>query len=146
MWLDLPPHAGVTGERLNAGRFMLLFPNVALTLVPNHLFMMILDPQSVGRTLERTLLLTHPETMEGPQAEAALQNLVEFWDQVNWEDIVIVEDVQRGIATPEYMGGRMCYRFEEPVHRFQNMVIDRMVGVDRIPEGDVEEQAPMFGV
>ncbi len=39
----------------------------------------------------------------------------------------------------------MCYRFEEPVHRFQNMVIDRMVGIDRVPEGDAEEQIPMFG-
>jgi hypothetical protein len=32
------------------------------------------------------------------------------------------------------------YRFEEPVHRFHNMVIDRMVGTDRIPVGDSEEQ------
>jgi hypothetical protein len=39
----------------------------------------------------------------------------------------------------------MCYRFEEPVHRFQNMLADRMVGIDRIPEGDSEEQVPMFG-
>ncbi len=30
----------------------------------------------------------------------------------------------------------MCYRFEEPVHRFQNMVIDRMLGMRRVPEGD----------
>jgi choline monooxygenase len=39
----------------------------------------------------------------------------------------------------------MCYRFEEPVHRFQNLVIDRMLQLDRIPPGDAEEQAPMFG-
>jgi hypothetical protein len=31
------------------------------------------------------------------------------------------------------------------VHRFQNMVIDRMVGIDRIPEGDAEDKVPMFG-
>ncbi len=29
--------------------------------------------------------------------------------------------------------GMLC---EEPVHRFQNMIIDRMVGIDRIPDGD----------
>ena len=57
----------------------------------------------------------------------------------------IVENVQAGISTPEYTSGRMCYRFEEPVHRFHNMVVDRMVGLQRIPEGDAEEQVPMFG-
>jgi choline monooxygenase len=38
----------------------------------------------------------------------------------------------------------MCYRFEEPLHRFQNIVIDKMVGVDRIPPGDEEEMSQMF--
>lgn len=144
-WLALPPHRGVTGPDLTAGRFMLLFPNAALSVLPNHLFMMILEPVSVDRTLERTYLLTHPETMGRPGAEEALENLLGFWDEVNVEDIDIVENVQRGISTPEYQGGRMCYRFEEPVHRFQNMVIDRMVGVNRVPEGDDVDKVPMFG-
>jgi hypothetical protein len=83
--------------------------------------------------------------MEPEGSDQALSALLAFWDHVNVEDIEIVEDVQRGLSTPEYEGGRMCYRFEEPVHRFQNMVIDRMVGIDRIPEGDAEDKVPMFG-
>ena len=55
---------------------------------------------------------------------------------VNLQDIGIVESVQKGLATGPYPGGRMCYEFEEPVHRFQNMVIDRMLGIDRVPLGD----------
>jgi hypothetical protein len=39
----------------------------------------------------------------------------------------------------------MWYRFEEPLHRFQNMVIDRMVGRRRIPPGDHADMVPMFG-
>jgi choline monooxygenase len=38
----------------------------------------------------------------------------------------------------------MCYRFEEPLHRFQNMIIDRMVGIDRAPVGDDDTMTPMF--
>jgi hypothetical protein len=38
----------------------------------------------------------------------------------------------------------MCYRFEEPLHRFQNMIIDRMVGIDRVPVGDDDTMTPMF--
>ena len=67
-----------------------------------------------------------------------------FWDLVNREDIEIVERVQRGLGDLAYTGGRMCYRFEESVHRFQNMVIDRMLGIARIPDGDRVEQQPMF--
>jgi choline monooxygenase len=37
----------------------------------------------------------------------------------------------------------MCYRFEETLHRYQNIVIDKMVGRDRIPPGD-EEAVRMF--
>lgn len=143
-WLALPPHCGVRGADLVAGRFMLLFPNAALSVLPNHLFLMILEPRAADRTLERTYLMTHPETMGGAGAGEALEELMGFWDHVNIEDIDIVENVQLGISTPEYQGGRMCYRFEEPVHRFQNMVVDRMVGLDRIPAGDEVDQVPMF--
>jgi choline monooxygenase len=38
----------------------------------------------------------------------------------------------------------MCFRFEEPLHRFQNTVIDRMVGTDRVPDGDDEPTTRMF--
>jgi choline monooxygenase len=38
----------------------------------------------------------------------------------------------------------MCYHFEEPIHRYQNMVIDKMVGLERIPLGDDKEQVRMF--
>ncbi len=145
VWLDLPPHDGVVGADRVSGRFMLLFPNAAISVLPNHCFLMILEPLAPDHTLERTLLLTHPQTMESAGSTEALAGLVDFWDEVNSEDITIVEDVQRGISTPEYQGGRMCYRFEEPVHRFQNMVIDRMIGIDRIPAGDEVDQVPMFG-
>jgi choline monooxygenase len=144
VWVDLPPHGELTGEALVAGRFMLLFPNVALSVLPNHAFVIMLEPSGPGATVERTVLLTHPDAMSQPESPTALAKLHAFWDHVNLEDIEIVERVQAGIATPEYPGGRMCYRFEEPLHRFQNMVIDRMVGIDRIPEGDPAEGARVF--
>ena len=63
---------------------------------------------------------------------------------MNREDIEIVERVQRGLANTSYTGGRMCYRFEESVHRFQNILVDRMLRVRRVPEGDAEPGVPMF--
>jgi Ring hydroxylating alpha subunit (catalytic domain) len=67
------------------------------------------------------------------------------WDTVNREDIEIVERVQQGLETRPFPGGRLCYRFEEPLNRFHNMVADRMVGRRRIPPGDEAEEIPIFG-
>ena len=51
---------------------------------------------------------------------------------------------QAGLDTTPFPGGRLCYRFEEPVHRFQNIVADHMVGAPRVPPGDPVEALPMF--
>ncbi len=144
-WLALPPYAALTDDEVVSGRFMCLFPNVAISVLPNHVFVMILTPSAPDHTTEQTHILIPPTTTMDTEAEAALEKLAGFWDHVNLEDIEIVERVQTGIATTDYAGGRMCYRFEEPLHRFQNMVIDRMVGVERIPEGDETDGASMFG-
>jgi choline monooxygenase len=138
----LPAVSGLSEDDAVSARFLWLFPNVALNILPNHLFVMCTRPVSPGRTVETTYLLTHPES--GGTA-AAVDQLATFWDEVNREDIAIVERVQEGLSTTPFPGGRLCYRFEESVHRFQNMVADRMVGVRRVPPGDDEVSRPMFG-
>jgi hypothetical protein len=62
---------------------------------------------------------------------------------VNVQDVKAVEGVQKGLQAKAYAGGRMCFRFEEPVHRFQNMVIDRMTGREFVPAGDGREEMPL---
>ena len=143
-WSSLPPVPGLDEADADAGRFVWLFPNVALAVLPNHVFTILARPDGPGRTIEDTVISLH-RAASGLADAGALEELERFWDVINREDIDVIERVQRGLASRAFPGGPMCYRFEEPVHRFQNMVIDRMVGSDRIPEGDPEEQVPMFG-
>jgi choline monooxygenase len=143
-WQGLPAISGLDETDAVSARFVVLFPNIALSVLPNHVFVMLMHPTRAGHTSETTYLLTNPDSPGEAQREAAIDDLVTFWDSVNREDVEIVEVVQRGLANTSYTGGRMCYRFEESVHRFQNLVIDRMLGIERIPEGDAVEQAPMF--
>ena len=140
----LPAISGLDDEDAESARFIWLFPNVAINVLPNHLFLILAVPLGPGHTRETTWVLTHPESASQPGHEEAVDLLTAFWDEVNREDIEIVERVQEGLETTPFPGGRLCYRFEEPVHRFQNMVIDRLVGLQRIPPGDDEESAPMF--
>jgi choline monooxygenase len=145
-WLGLPALSALDADDAVSARFVWVFPNLAINALPNHTFLMLTRPTAPGFTEEVTYLLSHPESIEGTgeSLDGEVDSLFAFWDEVNREDIGIVERVQRGLADPAYTGGRMCYRFEEPVHRFQNMVIDRVLGVRRVPAGDAEPMRPMF--
>lgn len=143
-WLELPPAAGLEGGDAVSGRFVWLFPNVALSVLPNHAFVLLVSPEGPGSTIESAWWLGPPGSSGGAGRDEAWERIERFWTEVNREDIEIVERVHRGIASTPYPGGRLCYRFEEPLHRFQNIVADRMLGIERIPAGDAADQVPMF--
>ncbi|OZM71112.1 (2Fe-2S)-binding protein [Amycolatopsis antarctica] len=143
-WDGLSPLSSLGAQDADSGRFVWLFPSCALVVLPNHAFVLLNRPVAANRTVETAVLLTHPESADDERAEADLDQLEQFWDIVNRQDVEIVERVQEGIENPAYRGGRMCFRFEEPLHRFQNMVIDRMVGLDRVPDGDEDTMTRMF--
>ncbi|ASR35826.1 (2Fe-2S)-binding protein [Prauserella marina] len=143
-WDGLPAFSALNGTDADSGRFVWLFPSTALVVLPNHAFVLLNQPVAADRTVETAVLLTHPESADDPEAEESLDQLEKFWDLVNRQDLEIVEKVQQGIGNPAYRGGRMCFRFEEPLHRFQNMVIDKMLGKDRVPEGDDHTMTRMF--
>ena len=147
-WDGLRPLSTLGPADADAGRFVWLFPSTALVVLPNHAFVLFNRPVAADRTVETAVLLTHPESGDGEGgddgAEDGVEQLAKFWDLVNRQDVEIVERVQEGLANPAYRGGRMCFRFEEPLHRFQNMVIDKMVGLDRVPGGDEDTMTRMF--
>lgn len=139
--LDLPNFYGINPTESQSAYFIMLFPNMALWIFPNHLVTLLFRPASAGLTIESLDILIHPSANEQLDIDGRLDRITKFWDMVNWQDIKIVESVQKGLATGPYSGGRMCYEFEEPVHRFQNMVIDRLLGIVRIPPGDVGDES-----
>jgi len=145
-WKGLPPAPGVQGQDAEAARFAWIFPTVGISVTANHVFVLIARPLGPDRTAETALILTHPDSVAAsPDAEADTDALFQFWDTINREDIAIVERTQDGMRNPAYTGGRMCHRFEESCHRIQNMVIDAMLGVSRVPAGDDAETSRRFG-
>ena len=143
-WDGLSPLSSLGEQDADSGRFTWLFPSTALVVLPNHAFVLLNRPVGPNRTVETAILLAHPESLDDPAAEDGIEQLDKFWDLVNRQDLEIVERVQEGIENPAYRGGRMCFRFEEPLHRFQNMVVDKMLGIDRVPAGDEDTMTRMF--
>lgn len=125
----LPPQPGLDAEERESARWLWLFPNLAVSLLPDHLATMLLTPDGPARTQEQFGFFFHPTARDLPEFAAGATATYRMWDEVNREDIAIVEAVQRGLANRAYTGGRMCFRFEATIHRFQNHVIDKMVEV-----------------
>lgn len=135
-WLSLPSKQGLDESDAVSGRHIAIFPNVVMSVLPNHVFVMRLEPMAHGRTRETCSWLL-------PSAEVDRQvfdTIKAFWLSVNGEDIDIVQRSQRGIERGGAPAGPLSPRFEQPLHRFHNMLADMMTadtaaGVP-IPPGD----------
>lgn len=125
---DLPVMPGLNETEAVSAYWILICPNLALFLLPNHLFTLLFHPDGVGRTIESADLLVHPTALDAPDAEREIDKVLSFWAMVNDQDVRAVELVHNGLQARAYPGGRMCFHFEEPVHRYQNMVIELMTG------------------
>jgi phenylpropionate dioxygenase-like ring-hydroxylating dioxygenase large terminal subunit len=147
-WTALPAPDWLSASDAASGRFLALFPNVLLSILPNHVFIMVLDPLEPGRTLERTAFLL-PDIDDGGLDRAAIEtsfaNTRSFWFDVNNEDVDIVERGQRGLTHGGFTPGRLSPRFEEPLHRYYNMLADRFLGQHRIPDGDPADDCDLYG-
>ena len=139
VWLNLPTVQGLDKQHLKVAYHICIFPNVTITILPNHAFCMITDPIRANQTIERTFLLTPPGTLANKSHIKMFLELVKFWDIINTQDLGIVECVQEGLSNTAFKGGRMCFKFEEPLHRYQNWVADRMCNIHRVPKGDKEQ-------
>jgi len=104
---------------------------------------MVLQPIAPGRTIETCTFLLPPTTAHVPEQDIAAT--LAFWLDINAEDIDIVERGQRGLSKGGFTPGRLSPRFEEPLHRFHNMVADRFTGVRRVPDGDLNDHESQLG-
>ena len=142
-WSSMPSASGLNESDNQSGRFITLFPNVLLSVLPNHTFVMILEPISPGLTRERCGWLLPPSTTELSDEDFELTRA--FWIDVNNEDIDIVQKAQRGLEQGGFEPGRLSPRFEEPLHRFHNMLVDKLTGISRIPDGDAGDDIDILG-
>ena len=93
----LAPIGGLDASDAVSARFIWLFPNVAVNILPNHVFIILARAASPRQTHETTYLLTHPESTADGDGEQAVEQLAGFWDCVNREDI---DDRRAGAGGP----------------------------------------------
>ncbi len=149
-WLLLAPAAGLDDSDLVSGRFVAVYPNALLAVLPSHAFVIRLEPLAAGATREHCTFLLPPSTPALSSDDMAVTR--RFWLDVNDEDIDICERAQRGLALGRVPPGPLAPRFEEPLHRFHNMLADCLTAESltaqdglRIPPGDDGSEASRLG-
>src|SRR5262245_46972386 len=60
----LPDMPGISAVDAQTAYWVLIVPNIALFLLPHHLFTLLLKPDGIGRTIEHADMLVHPSALE----------------------------------------------------------------------------------
>jgi len=147
-WLVLPAAEGLDASDAESGRHIAIYPNVIFSVLPNHVFVMRLDPIAPGLTRETCTFLLPPSTTGVSHDEMTPTR--DFWFDINNEDIDICERGQRGLTRGRIAAGPLAPRFEEPLHRFHNMLADCMTAESlatglTIPAGDDGSEESRLG-
>ncbi len=95
-----------------------IFPSHMYVLAPDHLWYLSLNPKSVGEVEVRFGVALAPEVYVGlDDPDAAVAELVGFFDQVNAEDRDVVEAIYANAAAPLAQPGRLSW-LERELHDF----------------------------
>jgi choline monooxygenase len=109
----------VPGQEENA-LYYWLFPNTMFNIYQDNMSSNVVLPLGPDRTLTVfEWFFAEPGT--GPGWES-MQQTIAFSDEIQQEDIVICEQVQRGLRSRSYDAGRFSAKRENGVYHFQNLV------------------------
>lgn len=97
-----------------------VFPNLMLNLYPDNLQTNVILPLGHERTLTRFEWFVSDAHRPGLEEEFARS--LEFSDEVQQEDIMICEAVQRGLRSRTYHQGRYSVARENGLHHFHGLL------------------------
>lgn len=121
-----------------AALFFQIFPNVSLTIYPHSVYTLITFPQDEsGKTKEQLTFLMAPGAKKVDTcADEYLEKknaLMDFVVNINDEDVIAIENLQRGLegkkrGKASMISGEFLPEYDWPIHRFQNMILDGLDG------------------
>ncbi len=99
--------------------YLVLFPNVLLSLHPDYVMTHLLTPLAPDRTRVRCSWSFSPEDLGRPEFDPAYA--VDFWDVTNRQDWSACASVQRGVTSEHWVPGQLAPD-EDGVYQFVTMV------------------------
>ena len=106
--------------------YVALFPNLLLGIHRDHFFAIRLEPISPDRTVEHVeIYFTNSKALDDDMADLRVK-LRDMWHEVFVEDILVVEGMQRGRASPAFEGGVFSPIMDEATYIFHHWVADQL--------------------
>ena len=116
-------------DRLLA-EYVALYPNLLLGAHTDHFFAMRLDPLAPDLTVEDARLWCLDEAAADLAHADARRRLRTRWEEVFWEDVDVVERMQRGRRSPAFDGGCFSPAMDAPSHAFHRWAARRLAAED----------------
>ena len=107
-----PPLRGIGDENTRRVYYIVLWPNLLLSLHPDYVMTHQVLPVDAERSRVVCEWLFHPDTLADPGNR--IQDAIEFWDLTNRQDWDIVEQSQLGVASRRYAPGPYSPRESVP--------------------------------
>ncbi len=114
--------AGLSDREMAGVSTMSFFPNFAWITSPTCAIIYLIDPQGPKRTRVRWDWLV-PDT-EAATSAANLDPLIEFFDNIQKEDLDLLPAVQTRIQSMGYKQGRLSPTREVGTHLFQELIMN----------------------
>src|SRR5262245_27336814 len=132
-----PAEAGGASEAVARARtgdkayYFWVFPNVMFNFYEGYLDTNIVLPLGPDRC--RVDYEFYFAETDGAEAQRRIAESIAVSDQVQIEDGVICEEVQRGLGSQSYDAGRYCVRREVAVHAFHRLLARSLRGAGIVP-------------
>ena len=116
-----PPLAGIGDENTRRVYYIVVWPNLLLSLHPDYVMTHQVWPLDAERSRVVCEWLFEPQTMARQDFDPS--DAVDFWDLTNRQDWAVCERQQVGTRSRAYRAGRYSL-MEDMVHAFDLMVAD----------------------
>ncbi|MEM7120341.1 MAG: aromatic ring-hydroxylating dioxygenase subunit alpha [Pseudomonadota bacterium] len=124
--VGLPFLPGLPDVLHREGRMFTMIPTCDINLWPDHIAFLVAEPTGPGTTRETIHILFNQEAMAG-QYDQTRQAVFDTWDALNREDIVPLESMQRGRASPGFDGGSLSPFWDPGTQHFARQVASLMI-------------------
>src|SRR5215469_8930537 len=113
------------GTGFKEALYFWVFPNLMLNIYPDNISTNLIVPLSVDKTL--TIFEWFFHDVDSAKTRDRIGKAVAFSDEVQQEDILLCENVQKGLRSSTYDRGRYSVKRENGVHHF-HMLLSEFLG------------------
>ena len=108
------------GAGLQEALYFWIFPNLMLNIYPDNIQTNVIVPLAHDKTLTLFEWFFHGSGSE--KIQERIRKSIAFSEEVQKEDVMLCENVQRGLRSPTYDRGRYSVSRENGVHHFHMLL------------------------